>query len=113
MAAKLTAMLEDELSPPKPVQRWTAADYAKNGRFVQELAGPLLDMLAPRPAKLETGMKGWLETFGRFFFEQSKEAERSEVLAEVIELLRPSLCTEGGEWTADHIRLRFGAELAS
>ncbi len=32
------AMLEDELSPPKPVQRWTVADYAKNGRFVQELA---------------------------------------------------------------------------
>ena len=32
------ALLEDELSPPKPVQRWTAADYAKNGRFVQKLA---------------------------------------------------------------------------
>ena len=31
---------------PEAVQRWTAADYAQNGRFVQELAGPIFDMLA-------------------------------------------------------------------
>jgi len=33
-------------------------------------------------------------------------------LNETIELLRPSLCDKNGDWTADHIRLRFAAKLA-
>ncbi|MGO8840495.1 MAG: class I SAM-dependent methyltransferase [Methyloceanibacter sp.] len=69
-------------------------------------------MLVPCPTRLETGMEGWLTTFGRSFFEQFEEPERTEVLTEVIELLRASLCDAEGEWTADHIRLRFAAELA-
>jgi hypothetical protein len=32
------AMLEDGLSLSRPGQHWTAADYAKNGRFAAELA---------------------------------------------------------------------------
>ena len=36
--------------PPKPVQRWSASDYAKNGRFVQELAGPVFGVLGAKPA---------------------------------------------------------------
>jgi hypothetical protein len=55
-------------------------------------------------------MEGWLRTFGRSFFDQFAEPERSEVVGEVIELLRPSLCDSGGRWTADHVRLRFFAE---
>lgn len=35
-------------APPKPVQRWSADDYARNGRFVTDLAGPVLAMLAQR-----------------------------------------------------------------
>ena len=27
-----------EMTPPKPVQRWQADDYAVKGRFVSELA---------------------------------------------------------------------------
>lgn len=38
-------------APPKAVQRWSASDYAKNGRFVQELAGPVFAMLAPLPGE--------------------------------------------------------------
>jgi hypothetical protein len=67
-------------------------------------------MLVPRPTPLDIGMKGWLETFGRSFFEQFEEPERTQIFAEVIELLRPSLCDTDGVWTADHIRLRFAAE---
>lgn len=67
-------------------------------------------MLVPRPTQLDIGMRGWLETFGRSFFEQFQEPERTEVFSEVIELLRPSLCDVDGTWTADHIRLRFAAE---
>jgi SAM-dependent methyltransferase len=65
-------------------------------------------VLVPRPTPLDIGMTGWLETFGRSFFEQFEEPE--QIFTEVIELLRPSLCDTDGVWTADHIRLRFAAE---
>ena len=141
-----------DTAPPKAVQRWSASDYARNGRFVQELAGPIFGMLGakpgerildlgcgdgaltaeikasggrllteggftvreiklvPRPTLLKTGMEGWLRTFGRSFFDQFPEPERTQVVGEVAELLRPSLCDSKGTWTADHIRLRFFAE---
>ena len=175
MAAGAFEMSTVEMNPPKPVQRWQADDYAVKGRFVSELARPVVDLLAPRKgerildlgcgdgvlteaiaaygadvlgadlseelleaaaakglkvqkvdghalpfenefdavftnAALQIGMKGWLETFGRSFFEQFEEPERAQVFAEVIELLSPSLCDIDGVWTADHIRLRFAAE---
>ena len=31
-----------------PEQRWDPARYAEHGRFVAELAGPLVELLAPR-----------------------------------------------------------------
>src|SRR6478672_3426210 len=37
-----------EMAPPKPVQRWSADDYAHKGRFVSELARPDVDLLAPK-----------------------------------------------------------------
>lgn len=37
-----------EVIPPKVVQRWSAEDYARNGRFVSELAHDVLDLLAPK-----------------------------------------------------------------
>ena len=37
-----------DAAPPKAVQRWSASDYARNGRFVQELAGPVFAMLEPK-----------------------------------------------------------------
>ena len=66
---------------------------------------------APNPARDRHARDG-STTFGRSFFEQFEEPERTEVLTEVIELLRPSLCDAEGVWTADHIRLRFAAERA-
>jgi hypothetical protein len=70
-------------------------------------------MLVPRPTELDIGIDGWLKTFGRSFFDQFEGDEREAVLAEVIGLLRPALCDADGVWTADHIRLRFAAELAA
>jgi hypothetical protein len=66
--------------------------------------------LVPRPTPLKTGMDGWLRTFGRSFFDQFPEPEKTDVVGEVVELLRPSLCDSKGVWTADHVRLRFFAE---
>jgi SAM-dependent methyltransferase len=96
---------------PKLVAPWffpTAEEYgallAEGGFAVKEIA------LVPRPTPLKTGMEGWLRTFGRSFFDQFPEPERSEVVREVMALLRPSLCDSQGVWTADHVRLRFHAE---
>ena len=33
-------------------------------------------------------------------------SQRAQVLADVLELLRPSLCDTHGKWTADYVRLR-------
>ena len=35
-----------EFRPPKPVQCWQADDYAQKGRFVSDLARPVVDLLA-------------------------------------------------------------------
>ena len=37
-----------EFIPPKPVQCWQADDYAQKGRFVSDLAHPVVDSLAPK-----------------------------------------------------------------
>ncbi len=59
----------------------TAEEYggllAEGGFTVREIA------LVPRPTPLKTGMEGWLRTFGRSFFDQFPEPERSEVVGEV------------------------------
>jgi hypothetical protein len=96
---------------PALVAPWffpTVEEYSRlltNGGFcVKEIT------LVPRPTPLKTGMEGWLRTFGRSFFDQFPEPERTEVVGEVVELLRPSLYEPRGVWTADHIRLRFFAE---
>ncbi len=65
--------------------------------------------LVPRPTPLKTGMEGWLRTFGRAFFDQFEEPERTQAVQEAMALLRPSLCDTRGVWTADHVRLRFVA----
>ncbi|HET9272837.1 MAG TPA: hypothetical protein VFO09_01045 [Methyloceanibacter sp.] len=76
----------------------------KAGFIVREIAH------VPRPTPLKHGIEGWLRTFGRSFFDQFPEPERSEAVAEAAELLRPSLCDSRGVWTADHVRLRVHAE---
>jgi trans-aconitate methyltransferase len=70
--------------------------------------------LIPRPTPLrnsgagaDSGMDGWLRTFRRGVLESLPRELRETVLRETIELLRPALCDEQGNWTADYVRLRF------
>lgn len=96
---------------PDKVAPWFFPSVAEYRRLLEEGKFAVnAIMLVPRPTQLEIGIKGWLETFGRSFFEQFEEPERGQVFSEVIELLRPALCDTDGVWTADHIRLRFAAE---
>jgi SAM-dependent methyltransferase len=64
--------------------------------------------LIPRPTPLPaTGMEGWLRTFRRGVLETVPEPIRDRIVEETTELLRPALCDEDGNWTADYVRLRF------
>ncbi|MGM0561785.1 MAG: class I SAM-dependent methyltransferase [Pseudomonadota bacterium] len=63
----------------------------------------------PRPTPLPSDLPAWLEIFAQAFLAPFSENERSEILEEVTDRLRPILCDEEGNWTADYVRLRFSA----
>ena len=105
----LCATLE-KFAVPDPVSLipWyfpTPADY----RARLERAGFQVESIAliPRPTPLPTGLKGWLETFAIPFTKSVAPEKRDAFLDEVTERLRPALCDEKGQWTADYMRLRF------
>ncbi|CAN5525705.1 class I SAM-dependent methyltransferase [soil metagenome] len=64
--------------------------------------------LYPRPTPLKTGMEAWLRVFRSAFFDQFGDSAGA-ALADTVALLRPSLCDESGDWTADYVRLRVEA----
>ena len=65
--------------------------------------------LIPRPTPLPGDVTGWLETFCESFTNALPSPEGGVFVAEVREALRPRLCDEEGNWTADYVRLRFAA----
>jgi len=67
--------------------------------------------LIPRPTPLPTGMEEWLKTFGLPFLKHLPESQHAAALDETVALLRPALCDESGNWTADYVRLRFDARV--
>ncbi len=68
--------------------------------------------LIPRPTPLGANISGWLDTFGENFFQAVPPEERAAVKDDAMALLRPRLCDQDGNWTADYVRLRFAARLA-
>ena len=86
----------------------TAEDYgarlAAAGFDVRYIA------LIPRPTALPDLM-GWLVTFSGCFTGKLPPAQRAEYLQGVRERIKPYLCDEQGNWTADYVRLRFEAHL--
>ncbi len=62
--------------------------------------------LFPRPTPLPTGMAGWLRTFVDSSLSALAPDERVSIEAEILDLLRPSLCDSAGNWTADYTRLQ-------
>jgi SAM-dependent methyltransferase len=85
-----------------PTPEVYAEMLAKAGFVVRDIG------LFPRPTPLKSGMKEWLKVFRLPFFEQYGQ-RMNEVLDEVEELLRPVLCDDRGNWTADYVRLRVKA----
>lgn len=108
ISVALRAVLERRGAPP--TRHWyypTPAAY----RALLERHGLSVEFanLFPRPTPLPTGMTGWLKTFAQGAFSQLAPDQRDDVEAEIIELLRPSLCDEQGNWTADYVRLQVVA----
>ena len=65
--------------------------------------------LVPRPTPLPTDMAGWLRTFTTAQFASVVPDLATQMASEVVDLLRPSLCDERGQWTADYVRLQVRA----
>lgn len=93
---------------------WYFPTPEEYGHILQR-AGFTVDraVLIPRPTPLPTGIEGWLSTFRAPFFDQFHGAKRNEVLAFVVDSLRPSLCGVEGGWIADYVRLRVEARLSA
>jgi hypothetical protein len=62
-----------------------------------------------RPTPLPTGMAGWLATFRGGMFAGLTPELQQQLIDEIVELLRPSLCDRSGNWTADYVRLQVQA----
>ena len=85
-----------------PSPEWYRARLEDAGFTVRRIG------LYPRPTPLKTGMEAWLQIFRMEFFAQF--GRRSDAaLAAAVALLKPSLCDEFGNWTADYVRLRVEA----
>jgi trans-aconitate methyltransferase len=69
--------------------------------------------LHPRPTQLPTGIAGWLETFAGPMLDRLPATDRADAVAEIEGLLHSVLRDEGGQWTADYVRLRFAARLTN
>ena len=50
-----------------------------------------------------------LETFAGPLLASLPESKRPAARDATVELLRPALCDDEGNWTADYVRLRFAA----
>ena len=94
----------DELNP------WyfpTADEYAELLRAVGFAVKQI--ELFDRPTPLATDIIAWLRTFTRVFIEAIPRAERHDFLAELRDLLRPTLLRDTGDWFVDYVRLRLMA----
>jgi SAM-dependent methyltransferase len=67
--------------------------------------------LIPRPTPLPGDIRDWLATFAGCFTGVLPESEREDYLESVRRRIKPYLCDDSGNWTADYVRLRFAADL--
>ncbi|HVZ55319.1 MAG TPA: methyltransferase domain-containing protein [Chitinophagaceae bacterium] len=63
-----------------------------------------------RPTRLEgeEGMENWIRQFAAGLLEPLEDREAGALTRRTVELLRP-YCYQGGQWTADYVRLRMKA----
>ncbi|GKS58570.1 methyltransferase type 11 [Nitrospira sp.] len=84
-------------------------------RKLLEAQGFLIKHLAlnPRPTRLPGSLNGWLDMFAQPYTAAMAINERPGFVADVVELVRPTLQEADGNWIADYVRLRFWASKPS
>ena len=80
-------------------------------RELLQTQGFIVDSIAliPRPTLLPGDVGAWIETLAQPFLANVALTDRPQLLAEVVDALRPVLCDAQGDWRADYVRLRFAA----
>jgi len=78
-------------------------------RAVLESAGFVIEHmeLFARPTPLPADLETWLGTFAKTWLAALPVAEQQPFMNEVSAELRSDLCDAHGQWTIDHVRLRF------
>jgi len=122
--AAIRTALQATLAPYGIDAEEAAASFfpsAEHYRHLLEQAGFEVQSvsLIPRPTPLPRNpdadaMETWLNTFRNGVLDRLAPPEyapsvRATVLAATVALLRPILCDNEGNWTADYVRLRFHA----
>lgn len=94
--------------PEAPAPYYPSADEY---RAKLEAAGFVVETieLVPRPTPLPTSIEGWIATFERPMLREFALEEQDEIISEIADQLRPTLCDSAGIWTADLVQLRFSA----
>ena len=112
ITAALFSALEARGRDPQAAYPWYFPTPEAYGAKL-ETAGFLVESIAliPRPTPLPGEMGGWLETFAESFLKQVPATQRPDLIDDVVARLRPALCDEQWQWTADYVRLRFAARL--
>ena len=106
----LTAVLERRGVDPRTAIPWFfPTPEAYRQRLERQDFAVRFIASIPRPTPLPGGMDGWLETLAAPVLGALPPDERVAARDEAVALLRPALCDELGQWTADYVRLRFAA----
>jgi SAM-dependent methyltransferase len=106
-AALFDVLARHDIPALEPWYFPTAEEYAdllaQRGFVVQSA------MAFERPTPLPGGLAGWLETFWDGPLSALEPVATRAIINEVVDRLRPTLCSADGTWTADYVRLRFSA----
>lgn len=109
--ALLAVLARRAFSRPEPMPWFfpTPEDYAE---LLEAASFKIKKMqLVPRPTPLSKGMEGWMATFSQPLLGVLPKEEQEVARTEAVELLRPALQDQRGNWVADYVRLRFEAVL--
>lgn len=93
----------------KAISPWYFPSTEAYSKLLREKGFEVAEIQAvPRPTQLPSDIAGWIRTFGFNFLEVLKtEAEREQMVQEVVENLRPGCQREDGTWFIMYVRMRL------
>ena len=107
--ALATAMDEHELDFDAR-NPWTFPNPMTHARMLTSIGFEVRKCeLRRRPTVLPTDLRGWLATFSQELLAGLDDQVRNAVMDRTVELCRPELCDDNGNWTVDYVRLNFVA----